>query len=402
MLLRIAIEKGLIRQRKTDKCLFYRVFYCSVWIGYNKTEKYWFSIAIFYWLRSIKILWKYLMAGANMNEQMEALRKTAQKIVEKNKGILAIDESPASMKKKFDPLQIENTEENRRRYREMLLTAPKEIGKYLGGVILNEETFFQKDAQGTPFIKYINEAGICAGVKLDKGLLPLKQGMDACLEKMSTGLDDLNERCMKYKKEGASFAKWRSVFSISNSLPTDECINTNCKILAEYAMVCQNNGLVPVVEPEVLFDGSHTSLECEIVTASVISCLFYHMNRKGVYIPGVILKVGFVTSGRSAETQPIREVAEGTLRAFMSSVPPSIPGIVFLSGGHPENISVDYLKEANKVKQECNAPWAISYSYGRALQDSVLKLWNNSDEKKNEAQALLLKRAQLCSEAVKG
>lgn len=337
-----------------------------------------------------------------MHKNMKILRETALKIVEKNKGILAIDESPASMEKKFGPLGIENTVENRRRYREVLLTSPTEIGSYLGGVILNEETFFQKDLKGVPFIEHIRKAGIYTGVKLDKGLLPLKEGVEICQEKMSTGLDDLNERCMKYREAGASFAKWRSVFSISNGLPTDECINTNCEILAEYALICQKNTLVPVVEPEVLFNGSHASEECEVVTASVISCLFYHLNRKGVYIPGVILKVGFVTAGEKIEKQPLREVAEGTLRAFMASVPPSIPGIVFLSGGHPENVSVDYLKEANKVKREYKAPWAISYSYGRALQDSVLRLWNNSDEKKEDAQALLLKRAQVCSEAIKG
>ncbi|KAI5190850.1 fructose-bisphosphate aldolase, class I [Nematocida minor] len=342
-----------------------------------------------------------MLTGAAMDEERRnSLKQIAIKLVENNKGILAIDESPKSMENKFASVGIDNTPENRRRYREMLLTGPSKIGEYLGGVILNEETFFQKDAKGVSFVEHMKKAGICVGVKLDKGLLPLNQSTEK--EKMSTGLDDLKERCSRYKEGGASFAKWRSVFSISNGLPTDECINKNCEILSEYALICQNNGLVPVVEPEVLFDGSYDASQCEVVTASVISCLFYHINKKGLYIPGIILKTGFVTSGPNGKAQSLSEVAEGTLTAFMSSVPPSIPGVVFLSGGHPEDISVKYLKEANAIKRTCNAPWSISYSFGRALQDSVLELWGNKDENKEKAQKLLEERARICSEAVKG
>ncbi|KAI5159299.1 fructose-bisphosphate aldolase, class I [Nematocida ausubeli] len=337
----------------------------------------------------------------NEKEDRKILKKTALRLVENNKGILAIDESPASMEKKFAAVHIENTEENRRRYREVLLTAPVEIQNYLGGVILNEETFFQKDSAGELFTNHMRKAEICIGVKLDKGLLPLNND-NTSQEKLSTGLDDLNERCLRYRKGGASFAKWRSVFTICQDLPTEECIFKNCNILAEYAMICQKNNLVPVVEPEVLFNGEHSAVQCEIVTAAVISCLFYHLNRKGAYIPGIILKVGFVTAGQERQRQTLGDVANGTIRAFMASVPPALPGVVFLSGGHPEDISVEYLKEANRVKRERNAPWAISYSFGRALQDSVLKLWANNDENKEKAQKLLVERARICSEAVKG
>lgn len=332
-------------------------------------------------------------------QRRNELERKAAQLIEKGKGILAIDESPASMEKKFSPLSIPNTEENRRRYREVLIMAPKKISMYLGGVILNEETFFQKNQNGKLFVDSLNESGILVGVKLDKGLLPLCEGNK---EKVSTGLDGLSARCKKYKEKGASFAKWRSVFSICKNMPSEECIYKNCDTLSEYALICQNNGLVPVIEPEVLFNGAHTAEECCTVTASVISCLFYHINRKGVYSPGTILKLGFVTPGSENEREPIEKVAEITIKAFMRSIPPSVPGVVFLSGGHPEDISVEYLKEVNKKRQEQKSPWIISYSFGRALQDSVLKCWANRDEKKEEAQGMLLKRAQVCSNALGG
>lgn len=327
------------------------------------------------------------------------LKRTAQQLVEKNKGILAIDESPQSMEKKFHPLSIENNVENRRRYREVLLTLPSEVSAYLGGVILNEETFFQQTASGESFVAVMAKNGVLPGVKLDKGLLPLSEGNP---EQMSTGLDDLGARCQKYQEGGAAFAKWRSVFHISKSHPSEECIYTNCNILSEYALVCQKNGLVPVVEPEVLFDGTHNIEACKVVTASVISCLFYHLNRKGVYIPGMLLKVGFVTSGSANGRESLQEVADATVEAFLSSIPPSLPGVVFLSGGHPEDVSVQYLEAVNRVKRERQAPWSISYSFGRALQDSALKLWNNDDQQKAAAQELLVQRAALCSQAVRG
>lgn len=338
--------------------------------------------------------------GEKMDKsQKDILEQTARKLVENNKGILAIDESPSSMEKKFSTVSIENTVENRRRYREMLLTAPKDLGKYLGGIILNEETFAQKDSSGVLFTEHITAAGICVGVKLDKGLLPLKDKNDQ--EKLSTGLEGLKERCKRYRKDGASFAKWRSVFTIEEGLPTEECIYKNCEILTKYAEVCQQNEIVPVIEPEVLFNGSYKAEESMRVTASVISCLFYHINRRGVYISGLLLKVGFVTSGSEGPQQTLREVADLTVRAFMFSIPPGVPGVVFLSGGHTEDVSVEYLKEANAVKKECSAPWVISYSFGRALQDSVLALWANNDENKEKAQSLLVERARICSEAVK-
>ncbi|KAI5185200.1 fructose-bisphosphate aldolase, class I [Nematocida sp. AWRm78] len=326
----------------------------------------------------------------------ELLKNTSNKLIQENKGILAIDESPKSMESKFSKVNIENTVENRRRYREVLLTAPQEIGKYLGGVILNEETFTQEDSQGVPFIQHITQAGICAGVKLDKGLLPLSNSD----EKVSTGLDGLNDRCKQYKDKGALFAKWRSVFSIDQGKPSDECVYKNCEILAEYAVICQKNSLVPVVEPEVLFSGGHTAEECGSVTSQVISCLFYHLNKKGAYIPGVLLKVGFVTSGANLQEESVDEVASGTIKSFMSSIPPALPGIVFLSGGHSEDLSVAYLQGVSAAGAKENAPWAVSYSFGRALQDGVLELWDNKDENKEKAQNLLVERARICSSAV--
>lgn len=324
-------------------------------------------------------------------ENKKELSEVASLLVIDGRGILAIDESPKSIQKKFDAVGIENTEENRRRYREMLLTAPKEIGKYLGGVILNEETFGQKTSEGTSFIEVIREAGIIPGVKLDKGL---SKFMD---EQVSIGLEDLDERCQRYKQIGAGFAKWRSVFTIGEKQPTEECIYKNCAVLSEYAMVCQRNGLVPVVEPEVLFTGAHHSEECARVTSSVISCLFYHLNRSGVFPEGMLLKTGFVTPGSEGKKNTISEVAHDTIAAFRRSVPPAVPGIVFLSGGHPEEVSVEYLKNVNTIGAD--TPWILSFSFGRALQDSVLALWRNSDEKKEEAQKHLVKRARICSEA---
>jgi len=329
----------------------------------------------------------------------DELSTVANKLVHDSKGILAIDESPKSMEKKFAKVGIQNTEENRRRYREMLLTCPHEIAEYLSGVILNEETFLQCTDSGIPFVDIVKASGILPGVKLDKGLLPLNS---EAKEKMSTGLDDLSTRCKQYKDGGAAFAKWRSVFTIQKGMPTEECIYKNCSILSEYALVCQKNGLVPVVEPEVLLDGAHNHEECKVVTASVISCLFYHLNRKGVHIAGMLLKVGFVTPGSGTQQQSLDVVANATIDAFMSSVPPRVPGIVFLSGGHAEDVSVEYLKHANSVKREQNAPWRMSYSFGRALQDSALKLWNNEDTKKTQAQQLLIHRARMCSYAIQG
>lgn len=341
------------------------------------------------------------------HEAKKELESIALALVADHKGILAIDESPESMDRKFAPLKIDNTPENRRRYREMLLTPPKEAGNYLSGVILNEETLAQTDSSGAPLIDSARKNGILVGVKLDKGLLPLREDGDR--EKISTGLEDLRARCRKYKEKGASFAKWRSVFSICNDLPSECCISKNCEILSEYAVICQQNGLVPVVEPEVLFDGGHGITESAITTASVISCLFYHLNRKRAHVPGLILKVGFVTPGSASgagkqgqESQSVEEVADQTVRAFLSSVPPHVPGIVFLSGGHPEDVSVEYLKKVNSVSRKYPAPWKLSYSFGRALQDSVLKTWQNSDKKKEEAQNHLLARARICTEAVRG
>ncbi|KAI5179786.1 fructose-bisphosphate aldolase, class I [Nematocida sp. AWRm80] len=333
-----------------------------------------------------------------IKEGREELRRIAEKLVENNRGILAIDETPKSIERKFSAVGIENTEENRRRYRELLITPPLEISKYLGGVILNEETFFQKGSDGTSFIDSLNQRQILPGIKLDKGLLALKNSEQ---EKVSTGLGDLSERCKRYKTGGATFAKWRSVFTISADLPSEECIYENCNTLSEYALICQRNGLVPVIEPEILFTGCYESEKSEVVTASVISCLFYHLNRKGVFIPGILLKLGFVTAGSENPRQSLDEVACGTIESFMRSIPPAVPGVVFLSGGHPEDVSVDYLKAVNKMRIKRKAPWIISFSFGRALQDSVLRHWNNEDSKKKEAQEKLLERASLCSQALR-
>ncbi|OAG29067.1 fructose-bisphosphate aldolase, class I [Nematocida displodere] len=333
-------------------------------------------------------------------EEKRVLEGNACQLVREGKGILAIDESPKSIVKKFAPLSIENTEENRRRYRELLLTAPKEISQYLGGVILNEETFFQKASDGRSLVSVARESGVLVGIKLDKGLNPLSETNPN--EQVSIGLEGLSERCMEYQRQGASFAKWRSVFTIEKGRPSEECIYQNCKVLSEYALICQQNGLVPVVEPEVLFEGSHTAEECEIVTASVISCLFYHLNRKGVLISGMLLKLGFVSPGPKNGSIEIKRLANDTILAFRNSIPPSIPGIVFLSGGHAEDTSIAYLREVNRVGREKKVPWTISYSFGRALQDSVLQMWNNTDGQSQTAQSHLIKRARLCSEAVKG
>lgn len=318
----------------------------------------------------------------------------ARKIVENNKGILALDESPQSLDHRFSLHKIENTIENRRKYRQIVLGA--NFNNMVGGVILHEETFEQMTDSGKLFVEVLKEQGVAPGIKLDKGLIDYR-----LTEKVSVGLEDLNKRLMRDCYRNAEFAKWRSVFRITETTPTAECINENCSVLSKYAFICQKHGIVPIVEPELLWDGLYTIEESELITKTIIGCLFYHMNLHSVYIPGVLLKMGFVTPGKISSPEiDLSEVARRTFQAVISSVPAAVPGVVFLSGGHSPEDSTLFLGAVNREKglRICK----LSFSYGRALTDPILAVWGGEDKNIMDAIAAFEKRLKETHEAVKG
>ncbi|MEN9560754.1 MAG: hypothetical protein RIQ56_27 [Candidatus Parcubacteria bacterium] len=297
------------------------------------------------------------------------LKSIAKAMVAKGKGILAADESASTCEKRFNSVNVTCTEENRRQYRELFLGAT-DVEQYISGVILFEETVEQNASDGTPFPKLLEMKGILPGIKLDKGAKDLALHPE---EKITEGLDGLRERLAKYKALGAKFAKWRAVITIGKNIPTEACIDSNAHALARYAALCQEAGIVPMVEPEVLIDGSHTIETSYKVTLATLKEVFEEMEEQGVYMPGVILKTSMVIAGKSAKKQSSpKEVAKMTVKCLKAAAPKDLGGIVFLSGGQGDEQATSNLNEMNKLGK---MPWALSFSYARALQSPALKIW---------------------------
>lgn len=340
------------------------------------------------------------------DEEKDHLENIAHLMVFNDKGILAADESTNTIGKRFDSIKVENNLENRRKYRELLFTTP-DLNKYIGGVILYKETFEQSTVDGKhKFIDILKDQGICVGIKLDEGLVSFKDSSH--IEQSTQGLLTLSERAEFFKQKGADFAKWRCVYRIDEDLklPSEELIVNNAKVLAEYALICQIIGLVPIIEPEVLMEGSHSLEKCQKVTKRVLSEVIYQLHKQDVYLPGIVLKPNMVLPGKDyvfVDTDEadflIEDIAHGTIDVLVDTIPTSIPGIAFLSGGQSSELAIDYLKEINSVHNY--APWALTFSYGRGLQENVLKAWQGIDKNIKIAQDELIKSAESCSVAIK-
>jgi fructose-bisphosphate aldolase, class I len=322
---------------------------------------------------------------------LKELNSVAKAMVANGKGILAADESSGTIKKRFDTIGTESTEENRRRYREMLFTA-KGVADYIGGVILFDETIRQSTSDGVPFAKYLNDLGMIAGIKVDKGAKPLA-GFPG--ETITEGLDGLRERLKEYVGLGAKFSKWRAVVNIGDGIPTDFCLRANAHALARYAALCQEAGLVPIVEPEVLMDGDHSIERCAEVTSRALELVFGELEDHRVELSGIILKPNMVISGTDARSRAAPEqVARATLDVLKKHVPAEVPGIAFLSGGQSSEEATEHLGLMNQMGP---LPWELSFSYGRALQAPALEAWRGKEEQFEAGQKALYKRARLNS-----
>lgn len=326
----------------------------------------------------------------------DELIRTAKYVATPGKGILAADESTTTIDARLSSINVENTEANRQALREMLFTAPG-VHQYLSGVLMLEETLYQKTVAGKPFVKLLKEGGVMTGIKVDTGTIPLAGTND---ETMTQGHDGLGARCKKYYDAGARFAKWRAVLKIGHTEPSELSVQQNAQGLARYAILCQENGLVPIVEPEVISDGTHDIRKCAEVTERVLSACYKALNDQHVLLEGTLLKPNMVTSGSDAPKVSSDIVAKFTVRCLQRTVPPAVPGIMFLSGGQSEEEATLNLNAMNAL--QTLKPWTLSFSYGRALQESVLKTW--AGEKKNwvAAQRVLYNRAKANSEAVLG
>ncbi|WP_298623281.1 class I fructose-bisphosphate aldolase [uncultured Legionella sp.] len=326
----------------------------------------------------------------------EELENTMEQMLQDGKGILAADESNGTIGKRFATINTENTEQNRRDYRLLLATTP-DLEQYINGVILFEETFYQKDDEGTPIAELFAKKGIVPGIKVDKGLVDLANTEN---EKVTQGLDGLTERLVEFKALGAKFAKWRNVYSISDFTPSLTAIKSGAENLARYAAACQAVGIVPIVEPEVLMDGKHSSEQCAEVCEMVLHEVFHALFIHQVELEHIILKPSMVTCGK--EVSPFsdpEEVADYTISVFRNNVPASVPTINFLSGGQTPQQATANLNAMNTIGHQ---PWLLSFSFGRALQEDCLSTWNGKHENVGKAQEALLKRARLNSAACLG
>ena len=327
---------------------------------------------------------------------LQKLNKIAEQMVAGNKGLLAADESSGTIKRRFDTIKLESTESNRRDYREMLFTADG-IGRYISGVILYDETIRQKAKDGTPLVEILRKNGVLPGIKVDAGTKPLPGSPE---EKITEGLDGLSERVAEYVKLGASFAKWRAVIDIGPGIPTDYCIRTNAHALARYARICQEGGLVPIVEPEVLMDGGHDIDTCNTVTERTLFEVFRELQLQGVALEGMILKPNMVIAGQKCPKQASpHEVAELTIKCLKSTVPAAVPGIAFLSGGQSDEQATQNLSLMNKIG---TVPWKLTFSYGRALQAAALKAWGGRAENVAAGQRAFTHRSKMNSLAALG
>jgi len=325
------------------------------------------------------------------------LVKTAQAMVAEGKGILAIDESTGTCQKRFDSIAVACTEENRRDYRGMLLTTPK-LGDSISGAILFDETLRQSTSDGIQFVKVMRDAGIIPGIKVDTGAHPLA-GHEG--EKVTEGLDGLRQRLEEYSVLGARFAKWRAVITIGENMPTSACIEANCHGLARYAALCQEAGIVPIVEPEVLMDGAHTLDECYEVTEATLRTLYNQMYEQNVLLEGSILKASMVVSGKDCpDRADVNAVARSTVECLLNTVPAAVAGVVFLSGGQGDEEATEHLDAMNRLG---DFPWPLSFSYGRALQAPALALWGEDIENNiAAAQQVLAHRARMNGLAATG
>jgi fructose-bisphosphate aldolase class I len=317
------------------------------------------------------------------------LAETARALVANGKGILAADESSGTIKRRFDAIGVESTEENRRAYRDLLFTA-EGAEQWISGVILFDETIRQTSADGTPFPKLLESRGIIPGIKVDRGAKPLALAPD---ETITEGLDGLRDRFAEYRTLGARFAKWRAVYSIGEGRPSEYAVWTNAHALARYAALAQEAGLVPIVEPEVLMDGTHSLEQAYHVTARVQHAVFTELRDQRVELEGMLLKPNMVLAGYDApEAAGVPEVAEATIRCLRHHVPAAVPGIVFLSGGQSDELATEHLDAINRLGPQ---PWALSFSYGRALQHAAQHAWAGSADKVPPAQQAFLHRARM-------
>ena len=331
---------------------------------------------------------------------MTQLNAIAQKLVEPGKGILAADESEPTIAKRFDKIGLTSSEELRRDYREMLFRSTEAMTKYVSGVILTEETLLQRAADGTAFRALLADADVICGIKVDRGAFPMP-GSDG--EKITEGLDGLRPRLAHYASLGAGFAKWRAVIAISDTAPSRNAIHANAHALARYAMLCQEAGIVPVVEPEVLADGEpgdHSLERCADVTGETLEAVFKELRLAGVDLSGMLLKPNMVLAGtRCADKPSVEEVARRTVETLRAHVPAAVPGIAFLSGGQTDEEATAHLSAMNRIE---NLPWRLTFSYGRALQNAALVLWQGRPENVPAAQRAFAHRARMNALASQG
>lgn len=331
-----------------------------------------------------------------MTNFINELAATTKKLSTPGKGILAADESTPTITKRFQAVGIESTEDTRRAYREMLMGA-KGVNNYIAGVILFEETLNQKTSQGILFPEFLAKAGILSGIKVDKGLVHLANTVD---ENITQGLDGLAERLQDYKSKGASFAKWRAVYQIGAETPSTIAVKTNAEVLARYAAICQEAGIVPIVEPEVLIDGDYTIAQAEKIGERVLFALFKALHRHKVMLEYIVLKPSMIISGKACSKQAnAEEVGAATVRVLRRTVPAAVPTINFLSGGQTSEQATANLNAMNALG---TPPWNLSFSYARALQEYAMKIWGGSEKNVSAAQDAFIKRARLNSEASLG
>ncbi|KAF7396424.1 hypothetical protein HZH66_007286 [Vespula vulgaris] len=326
------------------------------------------------------------------------LQKIVETLSAPGKGLLASDESPTSLNDRFAEIGIENTENTRRDYRQMLFSANKcELMKYISGVILHNETLYQKTTDGVNFAEFLQQRNIVPGIKVDKGLINLSGTEN---ESMTEGLDNLKEKCMQYKREGCHFTKWRCVYSISETKPSQLLMSINASTLARYATICQSARLVPIVEPEILSVGEHNIEKALQIHEEVLSIVFRALNEHRVYLEGMILKPAMVLPGVRSPNYTPQIVADYTLKALQRTVPPAVPTILFLSGGQTDEDAILNLNAINT--SEGKKPWTLSFCYGRCLQNEAMKIWRGNAANVEAAQSVFLKKAKLCSDASLG
>ncbi|MBE7437657.1 MAG: fructose-bisphosphate aldolase class I [Spirochaetales bacterium] len=325
------------------------------------------------------------------------LHTIARSLVEGGRGILAADESTGTIGKRLEKIGVNNSEENRRAYRELLFTAPG-LGESISGVICYDETLRQRALDGRSFVEVMQQNRMVPGIKVDTGAKALA---GSAQEKVTEGLDGLRERLQEYHALGARFAKWRAVIEIAADLPTDYCLSVNAHALARYAALCQENGLVPIVEPEVLMDGDHTIERCYAVTSRSLQFVFAELYAQRVDLSGMLLKPNMVISASACRTQAgAEDVARLSLQCLRTHVPSIVPGIVFLSGGQSDERATEHLSLMNRLAPA--APWKLSFSYGRALQAAALKAWQGKSDQIAAAQSALLRRARFNAMAARG